>query len=306
MTAPQLLRHPADQVRDIGGDLADGAVIRAHLSELAWRQYRPGTIEQRARTLQRLIRTGVDPATATTSQLQTFLGRPQADGRPLSPASIVAELSHLRGFYRWLVETERRDDDPTVRIVRPRTPHWLPRPIGEDDLALAVTTASDRVRPMLLLAAYAGLRACEIAPLRGEDVRLEEDPPTLWVGEGKGGHPGVVAIAPVLAGELAGMPRRGWLFPRRDGREGPIPAHRVSHLANAHLHRVGVSATLHSLRHRFGTQVMRASGRDLRQTQEMMRHRSIVSTTVYTAVDQSEQSSIVAALPELRPILRAV
>jgi len=46
-----------------------------------------------------------------------------------------------------------------------------PRPVSEDDLVLALATANDRVRPWLALAAFAGLRAIEIANLRVENAK---------------------------------------------------------------------------------------------------------------------------------------
>lgn len=296
MTA-HILRFPAEGMdrRNTGGT---SSVLDAHLAELAWRNYRPSTITQRQRTIARLTRaTGAPPEQATTEQIRSHLDRTQRDGQPLAASTRVAELAHLAGFFGWLVLEGRRVDDPTTRVHRPRTPRWVPRPIGEDDLGRAVAAASDRVRPILLLAAFAGLRACEIAPLKGEHVDLASG--ELWVEEGKGGHAGTVALAPALAAELGGMPRRGWLFPRLDGRAGHIPPHIVSKLANHHLHRLGISDTLHALRHRYGTQVYRVGGRDIRLTQEMMRHRSIVSTAVYTQVDMSEAAGVVGLLPAL-------
>lgn len=104
-------------------------------------------------------------------------------------------------------------------------------------------------------------------------------------------------MGPVLRDELARLPQRGWLFPKQDGSLGPVKGHTVSHLANDHLHRIGSAHTIHSCRHRFGTLIYRLSGGDLRVTQELMRHRSPVSTSIYTQVDQSHAAGVVAALP---------
>ncbi len=59
----------------------------------------------------------------------------------------------------------------------------VPRPIPRAALVKALAEAPPRVRPMLYLAAYQGLRAVEIAGLRGEnvhdtrDVRMREQAP---------------------------------------------------------------------------------------------------------------------------------
>jgi len=77
-----------------------------------------------------------------------------------------------------------------------------------------------------------------------------------------------------------------------------VPAHLVSHLCNDHLHSLGINSTLHKLRHRFGTQVLRVSG-NLRHAQEALRHRSITSTQIYTQVTNIELAAAVAAVPRV-------
>lgn len=270
----------------------------AHLAELEWRDYSPDTIAQRRRALARLARVLPGPIIeATTDEIRTHLSRRQRDGRPLGPATKVAELAHLAAFYKWLVVEDHRVDDPTVKIVRPKLPRWIPHPIGEKELARAITQATERVRPWIMLAAYAGLRACEISPLRGEDVHLSASEPWLNVRRGKGGDARRVPVHPELAAEMRRHPSSGWVSPRRDLEPGPTPAHLVSQIANRHLHRLGIFETLHSCRHRFGTQVYRASGRDIRLTQELLGHRSVLSTQIYTKVEQGEAATVVAALP---------
>jgi integrase len=172
----------------------------------------------------------------------------------------------------------------------------------EGDLRRALDEAPDRIRLMLWLAAHAGLRACEIAQLRVEHVQLDAVPPVIIVQESKGGGMSSVAMSPTLvemAREL--MPRSGFLFPRMDGGAGPLPPHRVSQLVNQYLHRKHIVHTLHTARHWYGTAFYKASGRDLRATQEAMRHLSPVSTSLYTWVDPGDLSTSAARLPTLAP-----
>ncbi len=275
-----------------------GVEVESHLEVIdMFTPARPGTIAQRRYALLRLAHfIDRDPITANTADIGAFRDRLTRAGQPLAPQSQAAELAHLRGFFKWALLEGVLTSDPMLRVPQPSLPRWLPHPIPEHELAHAIETARDRIRPFYFLAAYAGLRACEIAPLRGEDLWWHQDPALIIIRRGKGGDPGTVPIGPVLREVLLAMPKRGWLFPRLDG-EGPLKAHSVSHLANEHLHRTGSNHTLHSCRHRFGTLVYRLSRRDLRLTQEMMRHRSPTSTAVYTLVDQSEAASVVSALP---------
>lgn len=269
----------------------DGAVGR-YLDHLGWRNLRPSTITQRRNALRRLERSlGTTALECEAEQIIKFLSR------DITPQTRAAEMSHLRGFYKWCVREGLRVDNPMERIDRPRLPRLLPRPIPELDLGMALDNAPERVRPMLYLAAFAGLRACEIAALRAEHLHWHHEPPIIMVRDGKGGDDGAVPIAPVLEPVLRSLPRKGWLFPRRDGNPGQLPAWNISHLANNYLHRIGIDHTLHSLRHRYGTQAYRHSGRDLRQTQELLRHRSVTSTTIYTAIVPAEGAATVSAIP---------
>lgn len=229
-----------------------------------------------------------DLARVSTEQLEDWL-----DSRPMQAEGRATEISHLRGFYKWAVMEGLLDHDPTVRLVRPRIARRLPRPMPEGDLAMAVEAAPPQIRAMLMLAGFAGLRACEVAGLMGEHVLFSEG--VILVEEGKGGGMSSVPLAPVLVPVLRGLPRSGYLFRLTDGR--PMAPHNVSHWCNRYLHSMGIEHSFHALRHRFGTKVYEASGRDLRATQELLRHRTPVSTAIYTWVSPGHLADAVNRLP---------
>src|SRR5260221_98637 len=175
----------------------------------------------------------------------------------------------------------------------------LPRPVSEDDLEAALAYASPRVRPWLVLAGWAGLRAKEIALLMRESVLDTARPPVIIVAANatKGHHERAVAMSAFVTAELrlAGMPASGFMFTRRDGR--PYTPAKVSDLANACLHESGSAASLHQLRHRYATEFYRASGRDLRLTQDMLGHASPETTALYTKLDQADAAAAADAVP---------
>jgi site-specific recombinase XerD len=260
--------------------ITSGVVVltSAHIDHLRRRNLRASTITQRRYALRRLERfTGRDAIHATSEEIVAFLARLEV------PESRATELSHLRAFFKWALLEGHRDDDPTVRVERPRLHRRLPRPMPEEDLARALLIATDRVRVWMHLACYAGLRAFEIARLRAEGVLLHQEPPLL-VFEAKGGKMRSVPVHPLLLPELLGLPKVGWCFPRRDGRVGPVPAHVVSHSCNQFLHDLGIEHTLHTLRHYFATTIYRATG-DLRVTQELLGHETPITTQQYTYVN---------------------
>lgn len=266
--------------------------VAAHLEWLRLRGLRPATIATRAGRLRHL-------AAATRTDCLLELDRAALDEWQahlhLTPGARSAYVSHVQQFYAWALRDGWIDVDPSVHLIHPKVPRRVPRPISEDDLYAAVATASARVRPWLVLAGWAGLRAGEIARLERADVRDADTPPMLLVADGKGGRQRVIPLSSRVLAELAGMPRRGYVFPRHDGRPGPNAPWMVSHLANRHLHGLGIPATLHQIRHRFGTRLY-AECCDLRLTQELMGHSSPATTAGYVAYSHRRAVAAVEAM----------
>lgn len=212
----------------------------------------------------------------------------------VSPNSVLTYLAAVRSFYRWAMWAGKAASDPTADLPVPKWRKGRPRPISEPDLVTAILNAPDRIRPWLILAALAGLRACEIAGLRREDIL---DGPRVMIIRGKGGKERVVPISAQVWTELvdAGMPSSGWIFRRFDDKPGPNLAHRISNLTNAFLRSIGIRETLHQLRHRFGTRAY-AVHADLRIVQELMGHANPATTALYADFSRAESISTVDAV----------
>lgn len=276
----------------------DAELTGRHLAYMRHRGLAASTIYHRKRHLIRLAAyLGTPLADATAEQLAGW----RAELRTGTAATNGA-IACAHQFYAWLSERARlRDDNPAADLVRPKRPRRVARPITEAQLLAALETAPPRIRIWLVLAAWAGLRACEIALLRRECVLDQAEQPVLIIAPDatKGGAGHVVPMSRFVMGELIayGLPASGWLFGRRDGRPGPNTPARVSHLVNAYLHGLGFTATLHMLRHRFGVQSYRKSGCDLRAVQEMLGHADPASTAIYTAFDLAAGFDAVNALP---------
>lgn len=261
-------------------------LIERHLAACERRGLRPTTLSTRRSVLMRLA--------ARYGPLDQLDGDDLADWwdhHTSAPAARNVDLSHVRSFYRWLQRTGGRSDDPTVNLDRARTQRRLPRPISETDLEHAIRLADGRVAAWLTLAAFAGFRACEIAGLRGEDIDFDRQ--VLFVADGKGGHQRTVPMHPRVVDVLAGAPDAGPVWTNRSGR--PITPNLVSVVACGHLRACGVDATLHQLRHRFGTRVYAVS-HDLRVTQELLGHASPTTTAGYVAWSEAAGTAAVAAL----------
>ena len=227
----------------------------------------------------------------------------------LGPGATVNYVSHVRNFYAFCISQGLRSDNPADGLPVPRLRKGIPRPIPEAELMRALGYATPRVRPWLVLAAWAGFRAREIAFLKRDCVLEGAQPPVLLVAAdaAKGRRERLVPMSAFVFAELraAGLPSSGYVFRRHDGRRGPNAPWLISHLANRALRESGTAATLHQLRHRYGTQLYRASAHDLRLTQDMLGHASPATTSIYAAWDRAGAAAAVDALP-VPPRLRSI
>jgi len=267
-----------------------------HLDYLRLSGHTPTSIYSRKRALARMAAALAVPLlSATAADLAAWRA-----SLTTGDAATVAYVSHARSFYAWAVDQGLITSNPAANLPVPRLGRRVPRPIAEDDLMYALAAAPRRVRAWLVLAAWCGLRAREIALLRRENILDTAQPPVLIVAADatKGHSERVIPLSAFVLSELsaARLPTSGWAFRRMDGRAGPNEAWLVSHLANRHLHNCGIAATLHQLRHRFGTAAYRAS-RDLRAVQELLGHSSPSTTAGYAAWDRAAAAAAVEAIP---------
>lgn len=267
------------------------SLIDSHAAHLRLAAYRPATVKARVSVLTAFQAALAPHHTLTTADrlaCESFLGR------DLAPASRRAYLGHLRGWYRWALDEGFVATDPTVKIPAVRVPRGVPRPVPDSDLRKAVDSADARMKAWLLLMCLAGLRCCEVARLRPEDVSVTDDGPLLYLHGQKGGGTGVVPAHPAIMAALVHLPVRNRLW-------WDCTPHHVSTTVGAHLRACGVSATAHRLRHSAGSEFYRASGHDLLTTAKLLRHVSVQSSQVYAEVDPTRPAQVVAGMRLLAP-----
>lgn len=259
----------------------DEALLRRYLERQRVCGLADRTLEERRRAMRRLRRRlGKPLLEAAREDLRDW-----QEGLAGGPSYRRSQTSHVQGFYRWAVVVEELlDKDPSAALPRPRTRPGLPRPISEADLALALTHADGYVRLTLVLAAYAGLRCAEVAGLRCADIVDTAEEPYLRI-TGKGGKTRAVPVGPAVLAELRAYgPRgRGFVLRRRDGKAGQVRAGTLDNQVNLYLAELGIVSTLHTLRHRYGTRMYKAT-KDLRVTGQVMGHSDPKTTALYAAV----------------------
>jgi len=237
-----------------------------------------------------------NPADVTTLDLRGYVSALHDAG--YARTSISRRLASTRSFYRFLQREGQIESNPAKPLRNPRAsrnlPHFLstgeigrllnapPRSeaLGRRDLAILETMYS------------AGLRVSELVLVNDADLDLDEG---LVRVRGKGRRE---RLAPL--GSYAVKSIRRWLARRElstkepSGRDAPVYVNKfgrrittrsVARMLEKYLKLTGLDlrTTPHTLRHSFATHLL-DRGADIRSVQELLGHKSLVTTQIYTHV----------------------
>ncbi|MBI1797912.1 MAG: tyrosine-type recombinase/integrase [Candidatus Eisenbacteria bacterium] len=276
--------------------------LERFLTELeAQRRASPHTVaayrREVARVLDRAAGPGkpMAPALWTRELLERTMRELYRDG--LGAASAARALAAWRSFSRFCVRRDILAGDPARALPFPRLPRRLPRTLPRHDLGRALDrmaggdAASLRDRALLELAYSSGLRLAELVGLNHGD--LDRARGLLRV-RGKGRRERIV---PAGGEALAALDRYRASLGGAAAPGSPVFVNvRGERLSGRTVQRVvkrrlaevasGLGVTPHALRHSFASHLL-DGGADLRAIQELLGHRSLTSTQVYTHVSGS-------------------
>jgi integrase/recombinase XerD len=247
--------------------------------------------------LEWLSREGLGADTVDTAALIRYMEVRRSRDR-IDSRSAAKAVSILRSFFRYMTDERLRSDNPAVLLEPPRRglrfPIALPRDTVEKLLALVDTTHPRGLRDRALfeLIYSAGLRISEAVHLNTQDVFFSERIIRVM---GKGSKERLVPFGdeaarwlirylkearPLLAGARPGKA----LFIGRTGKRLSRKGIWKNYAALAAL--AGTGSKLHTLRHSYATELL-AGGADLRSVQELLGHKDLSTTQIYTHVDVS-------------------
>ncbi|MFP4002893.1 MAG: tyrosine recombinase XerC [Alphaproteobacteria bacterium] len=248
-----------------------------------------------------------DLAALKPADFRAFLSHVRRE-RNLANPSMARVMSGVRSFYRHLEKT-RKIANPAINAVSsPRKARTLPRPVNRKQAAKLLEAAAGepdgerwiaaRDTAVLTLLYGCGLRISEALGLDRADAppglpASHEEAWSRWDClriTGKGGNERIVPLLPVARDAVADYLDRvphalsGPLFVGVRGARLNARAvqGRMALLRSA----LGLppSATPHALRHAFATHLLGA-GADLRSIQELLGHKSLSATQIYTEVE---------------------
>lgn len=205
-------------------------------------------------------------------------------------------LAAIRSWFRYLHRAGLVRENPAETLRGPRQERKLPNFLTEADLTSlleappAQTPLGLRDRAILEALYSAGLRVSELVGLNVEDVDLDAGLATV---RGKGKRERLALLGrPALKAMKAWLEVRGHLLASVQKqaeavflnlRGTRLTVRSVGRLVRKYLLQAGlnVRATPHTLRHSFATHLL-DRGADIRSVQELLGHRNLSTTQVYT------------------------
>lgn len=193
-------------------------------------------------------------------------------------------VAALRFLYKYTLSREWAKE----KIVYSRRAFRVPVVLTKEEVAAILSKVKHPQYLMLLKTIYAaGLRLTEALELKISDIESKET--RILIRSGKGMKERYAMLSPVLLEELRRYWKtcrpRGWLFPSARKPTKHVGESILQRAFQEAREAAGIkkAATVHTLRHSFATHLLE-SGTDLRVIQELLGHRSMKSTLIYTHV----------------------
>ena len=265
---------------------ASDLTIKSYLEDLT------ALLEYLSETLEQIPQ----PVDVTTVELRGYVSELHEAG--YARTTIARRLASTRSFYRFLQREDEIDANPAKALRNPRRTRTLPHFLSTKDIGRLLnapppqTPLGNRDRAILETIYAAGLRVSELVGVNDGDLDLPDGVVRI---RGKGMRE---RLAPL--GSYAVRALRRWLSVRElspqetSGREAPVFVNKfgrrittrsVARMLEKYLKTTGLDlrTTPHTLRHSFATHLL-DRGADIRSVQELLGHKSLVTTQIYTHV----------------------
>jgi len=306
--------------------------VDAYLAELEARRFSHSRRHHSARLLERLLlyleeaHHVTDWRAVNETQLRDFavyaaIRHRSPTGKHISAATLRQWLSHLRSFFVWMNRNGRLLHNPAEGLAFPRPEQPLPHVLNEADTVRLIekpaldTAIGLRDRALMETLYATGIRHAEAHRLDLYDV--DTGAHRLTVRLGKGQRDRLVPLTETAAHWLtryvtAARPElavgKFWGKGRRRGQPKLIPptsalwlavtGRRLSYqMIGDRIHdyafQVELKASVHTFRHCCGTHLLRG-GASIRHVQQLLGHRNLNTTEIYTHVELSDLQQAIA------------
>jgi integrase/recombinase XerC len=254
----------------------------------------------------------VVPSDVQPNQLRQYVTALHDAG--YAKSSIARKLASLRSFFRFAQRQGMVESNPAKPLRNPRGGRKLPHFLSGDEIR-SLLQAPDKTTEMglrdtaILEVTYsAGLRVSELVGMNDTDIDMDQGVVRV---RGKGrkerlGALGRYAIQALEAYFRARRPvasgtRGSPTFRNKFG--GRLTTRSVARMLEKYILQCGLDTriTPHTLRHSFATHLL-DGGADIRSVQELLGHKSLVTTQIYTHVSTASiQAAYGKAHPRAQP-----
>ncbi len=238
---------------------------------------------------------GIDELAASDIREFLYQYRDQVGARTMARI-----ISSIRNYYDYLIYTDQLEKNPLDQIESPKYLSKLPEVLNTeeiDQLILQIDLSSkhgERNRLIIELLYSCGLRVTELVSLKLSDLYFEEE---VILVKGKGNKERIVPICKSLNKYLTiylntiravQLPSKGseniLLLNNRGGKLSRVM---IFHIIKDLTKKAGIQKAIspHTFRHSFASHLIE-NGADLRAVQELLGHESILTTEIYTHLDQ--------------------
>ena len=240
----------------------------------------------------------------------------------LSNRSIARKISSLRHFFSFLYEEKIIGQNPALNIDMPKMSHIIPQVFSETEIDKLLeqcykdtSVIGIRNTAMIEILYASGMRVSELISLKVAQLKMQKQNNTILpyiMIKGKGNKERIVAINPKSIAALqqylrvinnfTNVKNNIWLFPSKTSTEGHITRQYFAKI----LKKLSTEANInpdkispHKIRHSFATHLLN-NGADLRSIQELLGHKDISTTQIYTHVANKKLKTLLDALHPLQ------
>lgn len=247
----------------------------------------------------------ISPQIISYENLQEYIY--QLSKNKISERSQARGISSIKAFFKFLLEEEYRDDNPSSLLEGPKLGLYLPDTLSIDDIDRIISniekhTDIGRRNQCILEVLYGcGLRVSELVDLKISNINFKEN---FIIVEGKGEKTRLVPLAKSTAEcildyiknvRAVGKVNKKFediLFLNTRGTN--MSRVIVFIIIKELTQKAGINKSIspHTFRHSFATHLLQ-NGADLRFIQEMLGHSSITTTQVYTHLKTEELRDVI-------------
>jgi integrase/recombinase XerC len=270
--------------------------LEKNSSELTVKSYREDLMQALEFFRERLGTTTVRPELVTTRVLRAFMAWLHDQG--YSRATISRRVAAVRSWCKFLCRQGTLTKNPADGLRGPKLDRKLPHFLSKEDITRLMKSPDEelplglRDKAMLETLYSAGLRVSELVGLDLDDLDLADGVATV---RGKGKRERIALIGDEAKDAIetwlvarAGMLKAAGLkadavFLNKNATR--LTTRSVGRLLIKYLSLAGLDprTTPHTLRHTFATHMLDA-GADIRGVQELLGHRNLTTTQIYTHV----------------------